>query len=194
MRLLLIRHGLTDYNLKNRYCGFRDIGLNKLGKTQVRAIKNKLKGLKIDKVFCSDLKRSKQTARIIFGDSKCKIIENLNFREINFGRWEGLTYKQILKEYPVIYKRWLKAPFSRDIPGGEKMDNFISRIKNELKKIIKNNPGRTVALVTHLGPIRVILNTILKSKKSDFWRLKINPKAIYMIEYSSQLRHKVYEI
>lgn len=194
MRLLLIRHGLTDYNLKSRYCGFRDIDLNKTGKAQGQVIKNKLKKIKIDTVFCSDLKRSKQSARIIFGDSRCQIIKNPNLREINFGRWEGLTFKQILKEYPFIYKKWLNNPFSADIPDGEKMNCFINRVKKELKKIIKNNPDKTVALVTHFGPIRVILNTVLNSKKNDFWRLKINPKAVYVIEYKGRLKYKVYKI
>lgn len=194
MRLVLIRHGLTDYNLRNKYCGSSDIGINKIGKLQARAIKNKIKGLKIDKVFCSDLKRSFQTAKIIFGDCNIKIIRNRNLREINFGKWEGLNFKQIIQSYPLTYKKWLKNPFTVNIPEGEKAKNFIIRIKNELGKIIKNNRNSTVAVVGHFGVIRTILNSACKVKRKDFWRMKLNPRAIYIVEYNSKLKPKVYDL
>jgi len=183
-RVILIRHSQTDYNLENRYCGFKDIGLNKIGKAQARRIGVKLKDLKIDKIFSSDLKRSEQTAKIIFAN-RCRIVKNKNLREINFGIWEGFNYKQILQRSPATYKKWLKNPFSVDIPSGEKMSHFINRIKKELKNIIKNNSDKTVALITHSGPIRIILNTVLGIKREDFWRLKLKPQAVYIIEYKN---------
>ena len=220
MRLILIRHGLTDDNLKKRYCGIRDVGVNKFGQQKLEGIKNKIRCLKVDTVLSSDLKRSWQTAKVIFGNKTCKIIKNPNLREINFGKWEGFTYNQILKRYPSAYKRWLENPFSVDIPFGEKLPHFIRRIKNELKKIINlkkiafsNNSNlrfsvvrkvpyaflhhkldKTVALVTHAGVMRVILNTLLKIKKQDFWHFKINPSAIYIIEYKARLKPKVYTL
>jgi alpha-ribazole phosphatase len=188
-RLILIRHSQTDYNLENKYCGFKDVGLNKIGKAQARRIEAKLKDLKIDKIFCSDLKRSCQTAKIIFGNRR-RIVKNKNLREINFGIWEGLSYKQILRRSTATYKKWLKNPFRVDIPSGEKMSHFVNRIKKELKKIIKNKSD-TVALVTHSGPMRVILNTLLRIKQKDFWHLRIKPEAIYVIEYKNSSRPQV---
>lgn len=192
-RLILIRHSQTDYNLENKYCGFKDIGLNKIGKAQARRIEAKLKDLKIDKIFSSDLKRSCQTAKIIFGN-RCRIVKNKNLREINFGKWEGFNYKQILKRFPATYKKWLKNPFSVDITSGEKMSHFINRIKKELKNIIKNDSDKTVALIIHSGPIRVILNTMLGIKRNEFWHLKINPETAYIIEYKVRQKPKVYEL
>jgi broad specificity phosphatase PhoE len=194
MKLVLIRHGLTDYNLNKRYSGFRDISLNKIGRAQAKEIKIKLKGLKIDKVFCSDLKRSWETTKIIFGHKGPTIVKNKNLREINFGRWEGLNFKQILKKYSFIYKKWLKDPFSIDIPGGEGMIHFTNRIRKELKNIIKDNAHKTVAIVGHSGSMRIILNTILEIKRNDFWRLEFDPRAIYVIEYKSLLKPKVYKL
>lgn len=194
MRLVLIRHRLTDYNLKRRYCGIKDIGLNKIGRAEAGEIKTKIKGLKVDAVFCSDLKRSWQTAKIIFGTTGCRIIKNPNLREINFGNWEGLTSNQILKRFPSTYKKWLRDPFAADIPHGQNLYHFTSKIKNELKKMVKANLEQTVALVIHSGPIRVILNTVLGIKRKDFWRLKINPDAIYIIEYKGHLKPEVYTL
>jgi broad specificity phosphatase PhoE len=182
MRLILIRHGLTDYNLKGRYYGFKDLGLNRIGRDQAREIKMKLKRYKIDRVYCSDLKRSWQTAKIIFTES-CPIVKRKNLREINFGKWEGLNFKQILKKYPFVYKKWLKDPFSIDVPGGEKTKHFTIRIKREIKNIIKNNPNKTVAIVSHYGPMRIILNNSFGIKRKDFWKIELEPKAIYIIDY-----------
>ena len=192
-RVILIRHSQTDYNLENRYCGFKDIGLNKIGKVQARRIEAKLKGLKIGKIFCSDLKRSYQTAKIIFGNRR-RIVKNRNLREINFGIWEGFNYKQILERFPTSYKKWLKSPFSVDIPSGEKMSHFTKRIKKELKNILKNDSDKIVALIIHSGPIRVILNTMLGIKRNEFWHLKINPETVYIIEYKVRQKPKVYEL
>jgi len=181
-RVILIRHTQTDYNLENRYCGFKDIGLNKIGKAQARRIEAKLKDLKIDKIFCSDLKRSCQTAKIIFGN-RCRVVKNKNLREINFGKWEGLNFKQIFKKYPFIYKKWLKDPFSVDLPAGEKMKHFMTRIEREIKNIIKNNRNKTIAIVGHYGPMRIILNNSFGIKKRGFWKIELEPEAIYIIEY-----------
>jgi alpha-ribazole phosphatase len=193
IRLILIRHGLTDDNLKKRYCGFLDTGLNKTGRAQVKEIKSKFKGLKIDKVFCSDLKRSWQTARIIFG-KRCEIVKKASLREIDFGIWEGLNFQQISKKFSCIYKKWLKDPFSINIPLGEKTDHFMNRIKEELKNILKKDKNKTVAIVTHSGVTRVILNACLGIKKDNFWKLEIEPQAVYVIEYNTLLRPKIYKL
>jgi len=191
MRLILIRHGKTCDNLKKKYSGIRDIGLTRAGRQEAKKIKERIKGLKVDRVFCSDLKRSWQTAEIIFG-KRCRMIKNPHLREINFGKWEGLTYSQIVRRYPSTCKRWLKDPFSVNIPFGEKLSHFIRKIKNELKKIVDRNTDKTVAVVTHAGVIRVILNTVRGIKKKGFWQLKINPCSVYIIEYKKQLRPRVY--
>ena len=193
MRLILIRHGKTCDNLKKRYSGIRDVGLTRAGRQEVKKIKEKIKSSKVDRVFCSDLKRSRQTAEIIFG-KRCRIIKNPHLREMNFGKWEGLTYSQILKRSPAIYKKWLADPFSMDIPSGQRLSCFTQRIKKELRKIVNSNTKQTVALVTHSGVIRAILNTSLGIKKNDFWRLKINPCAVYIIEYKGKLKPKIYTL
>lgn len=194
MKLILIRHGLTEYNLAKRYCGLSNIGLSAIGKQNAQHLRNKLSRVRIDKVFCSDLKRCRQTARIIFSGSSLKIVTNPNLREINFGEWEGLTFEQVHNKSPSIYKKWLKNPFLVDIPGGENINNFISRVKKELENIRANCPDKTVALVTHLGVIRAIFNTLLFIKKDDFWHLHLKPETAYIITYSHTFKPKITEL
>lgn len=190
MKLILIRHALTDDNLKRRYCGFRDIGLSRIGKLKAGDIKRRLKGFKIDRIYCSDLKRSWQTADIIFGSNNAKI-KNPSLREMNFGKWEGLNFRQAQKRYPNLYKRWLKNPLAVNIPGGEKTSHFIRRIKRVFKSITNNNSHKTIVIVGHLGPMRIMLNTILGLKSKDFWKLDFNPKALYVIEYKTNSKSQI---
>lgn len=173
IKLILIRHLQTDYNLKKRYCGFTDIGLNKNGRLEAKKLREELKCLNPEKVYCSDLKRGRQTAGLIFGKNY-PVEKRQSLREINFGEWEGLNHAQILKKYPLLYPKWLNNPYEADIPAGEKTKDFSRRIKKEFEYIIKTNPHKLVAVITHLGVLRLILNTILKIEKKDFWKLKLN--------------------
>lgn len=163
--LILIRHGSTGWNRQKRYCGFKDVGLSALGKMQSRRVRKKIGLNPIKQVYTSDRKRAIQTARIIFSDKPITRIKGL--KEINFGIFEGLTHKQIIKKYPLIYSRWLKDPFCNCIPKGESLKNFQKRVVAAFKKIIALNPHETSAVVCHGGVISVYVNHIRKQKK--FW-------------------------
>jgi broad specificity phosphatase PhoE len=191
VRLILFRHGLSRDNLKKRYSGFRDTPLHSKAGPRLEAIKNRLRKFPIDKVYCSDLRRSYVSARIVFGERQCPILKRRALRELNFGIWDGLTYKQVLTRYGNDYSKWLKNPFTRDIPRGEKISVFILRVKKAVRSIISANQNKTVALVSHLGALRVILNNFLEVKPEDFWKLKLGPDAIYVIELNTKLKASV---
>lgn len=193
-KLILFRHGLTEDNLRKRYSGFRDTALHKNAGAQLRKIKDKLKTIPIDIAYCSDLARCRQSAKIVFGERYCPIVRRRGLREIDFGAWDGLTYKDVLRRYNSLYRRWLKDPFRVNIPSGEKMRGFAWRIRKELKNIISANQGRTVALVAHLGVMRIILNIFMKIKPEDFWKLRLGPGRIYIIEPDAGTKAKIQKI
>ena len=92
-----------------------------------------------------------------------------DLREISFGIFEGLVYRDILQRHSKLYSRWIKSPFRVKIPGGESGKDFKSRILKAFKKIVSSNKGRTIAIVTHGGPINMILTGILKvARAKDF--------------------------
>lgn len=194
MKLILIRHTATDYNLDRRYCGFSDIGINKKGIVQAKRIKNKLEDFRVDKIFCSDLKRTLQTAKIIFVKSACKIIKRKNLREINFGEWEGLKFEQIIEKYPLRCKKWFKDNFCAAPPKGERLGHFISRIEKELKRIIDSSYDKTVVIIGHYGVMRVILNNALGRERKDFWMKKFDSQAVYIIDYKNKLNPRIHKL
>lgn len=180
-RLILIRHGETPLNIRKAYYGLTNVKLNKRGIAQAKRLIPRLNKERVYRVYSSDLKRAFDFAGIIF---KEKTIEKSpDLRELNLGIFEGLTHKQLLKKYPLIYANWLGDPFAVVIPEGDSLCDFRKRIKNFLKKIVSLNSGRTVAVVTHAGPIRIILNDIWKSK--DIWSIKVDLASITIIKYEA---------
>lgn len=179
-RLILIRHGLTQWNLQKRYLSFSDIGLNKKGQSQAKIMQERLKNKIIHRLYSSDAKRARETAQIIFRNLQIEIVADL--KELHFGVFEGLTYRQILKRHPLIYKKWLSDPYSVNIPGGENLSAFKKRVVGVFRKIILLNQNKTVAVVCHAGVISIFLNHLLKNK--DFWRYTPDFCGLNIIEFN----------
>ncbi len=177
-KLMLIRHGSTDWNIKKRYCGWADLGLSQAGRRQVKKLCLRLSKEKFHKIYSSDRKRAQQTARIAFAGAQFEIVPDL--REIHFGVFEGLTHRQILKKYAKVYRQWLKDPYSVTIPKGEALADFKKRVTVALKKIIRENKNKTIAVVCHGGAISIYINSILKSKK--FWEQIPKSASISLVE------------
>lgn len=177
-KLFLIRHGSTDWNKQRRYCGFVDIGINNNGRAQARRLKKRLKDQGVDKVYCSDRKRAVQTAGIIFRGQEIKEVKAL--REMHFGIFEGLTYREILKKYPDIYKKWIDNPFDTIIPKGESLNIFRKRVIKAFRDIIAKYLNQEIAIVCHGGTISVFINHIIKSR--DFWKYIPDSASLSVLE------------
>lgn len=180
-RLLLIRHGETDYNLNRRYCGFSNPPLNVSGVAQAKSLARQLKGFDITTVYSSDLLRAAQTAEILFSGHQIKTMPD--FREFNFGVFEGLNYAEITEKYPELYHNWLVNPLNVSIPKGEKFADFRNRVDSVLSLLISLNRNKVIALVTHSGPIRLILCKVLGYEFERFWEFNYGNAAFSIIDY-----------
>ena len=189
VRLLLIRHGETDYSSQHRYCGFSDPPLNDKGISQSQQLAARLKDSKIDKVYSSDLLRARQTARIIFGDSS--IEETADLREMNFGLFEGLKYEQLVEKHPELYRGWINNLEKVKIPNGEGLRDLSKRIEKTLSLIISRNKDKTAAVVTHGGPIRIVLCKALKFDLRKFWKIEQQLGALNIIDYKQVMSPEI---
>ena len=189
IRLILIRHGETDYNSQNKYCGFSNPFLNKTGIKQSERLAEKCSTIKVDKVYSSDLNRAVETANIVFKDH---LIQRLNdFREINFGCFEGLGYNDILKKYPDVCRNWIDNPMNTKIPEAESFSIMRQRVKKKLGLIFSQNKNKTVALVSHGGPIKVILCEALNYSMQMFLKIKQDNGALNIVDYHDKLAPSV---
>ncbi|MFH1797807.1 MAG: histidine phosphatase family protein [Candidatus Omnitrophota bacterium] len=169
-RLILIRHGETDFNLQKRYCGISDPGLNDTGIRQVKLLDRQLENYTVDKVYCSDRKRTVQTAEIVF--RRTIVEKRSDLCEMNFGVFEGMKYEELIKKYGRIYENWIDNPIENEIPNGERFVDFEARIEGALTDILSQHSGKSknIAIVTHEGPIRVMagFRMFSRRKKSCF--------------------------
>jgi len=180
VKIFLIRHGVTEWNKKKKYCGCRDVPLSLQGRRQAMRLRERLLNMPVfDEVYSSDRKRALETAGIAFGGRKLNRVKDL--REINFGVFEGLTHRQILKKYPQVYSRWLSDPFRCSIPRGEELGKFGSRVTRAIASIAFANKGKCVAVVCHGGAISMIVTRLLKKK--DFWGYIPDSTSVTLLEY-----------
>ncbi len=180
-KLILIRHGITEWNKQGRYCGYKDVSLSRKGKSQVVKLRKSLKDIGFDRIYCSDRKRALQTRSILFGSKSFTKAKGL--REINFGVFEGLKHDEIIERYPKVYKEWLANPYQGRIPRAESMPVFKKRVESAIRKILLLNHGKTIAVVCHGGVIGIFVSSILKNK--DFWGYVPSPASVTIVEYKN---------
>ncbi|MFA5008508.1 MAG: histidine phosphatase family protein [Candidatus Omnitrophota bacterium] len=178
-RIILIRHGETRANRQQKYIGTTESKLTFYGRYQGKCLKKRMAGAKIDKIFVSPSKRAVDFCKIVFGGKGQKLLVGL--QEMNFGIFEGLTYSKALKKYPEICAKWFKNPKRFNVPEAESFNSFKRRVLSTIKKIIRGNRGKTIAIVTHGGPIMLVLGSILKLKKP--FEIMPKPASITIIEF-----------
>ncbi len=159
-----------------------DVPISAEGKKQAQQLAGRLRSLKVDAIYSSDLKRALKTARIAFG--KAKITKVPELQEMNFGVFEGLHRKDILIKYPVEFIKWFKNPYKYKIPKGECIYSFQKRITTAIKKIVNANQGKKIAVVCHGGSISVFLTGILKKKA--FWKYVPGSTSVSVVEYKNK--------
>ncbi len=178
MKLLLARHGLTDWNAANRFQGQTDLPLNHTGVEQARALARRLAREEIGSIYSSDLQRAAETARAIVGYQKCSILFDPRLRELHFGAWEGMTYDEIRQNGPARAKEWEASPGEVKPPGGETFTQLIERVRPFLQEILEKHGQQTILLVAHGGPLQVLVCLALRLSADRYWQFHIAPGSL----------------
>ena len=157
MRLLLTRHGQTDWNVQGRIQGKTDIELNNTGIKQAEETREKLLNYDIDYIISSPLKRAKKTAEIIGKGRNIPIIIDERIEERAFGEFEGKTRNEM--DFSLLWNYRVNKKFEK----AESVGEVFNRVNNFLENLKEEYPDKTVLLVTHGGisvPIRVYFEGI----------------------------------
>jgi len=151
----LIRHGETIWNKAGRFQGCTDIDLSEDGIKQANYLKEALKN-KFDVIYASPLRRAYDTA-VILGESNgglLPIIEE-DIKEINFGKWEGLTFQEIKETYPEEFNAWRSDEVNGNLMGGDLTLKKVSiRATEAIRRLVVENEGKKIAIVAHGGIIK----------------------------------------
>ena len=152
-RLVLIRHGETDWNVEGRYQGQANPPLNARGRAQARRLAEELRGVGLDVLYSSPLRRALQTAQVIAETLGLPLHIEPRLMEINQGDWEGCLRSEIAARYPDLFRRWETEPWEVTPPGGESLAQVQARVYAALDEILARHPRQCVGLVTHRIPI-----------------------------------------
>jgi alpha-ribazole phosphatase len=186
LQLIFVRHGETDSNKKGTYLGWTDVELNQEGIRQAHHAKEKLKGIKVDGIYSSPLKRVCKTTEIINENFNVKINYVNDLKERNFGIWDNLTYREITEGYREAYECWVKDWVGYCIEGGESAQQIHSRISGFLKHLIDSHNDGTYIIVTHLGCIRHAIANLFGMSIEDSWHFTVDNASITKFEITDR--------
>lgn len=174
----LIRHGETDFNKKRFFYGKADVSINETGKEQAALLHQLMKGRSISRVYTSQLKRTQETAAIIFPDYIPTAYKALNERD--FGLWEGRTANEIQAAFPLVWEEWLESPFDVTPSKAEPFQKFKARVQSIIEEIRETDDDE-IAIVGHLGVLRLIYQYLV-DPEADFWSIDIPQGTVLLLE------------
>ena len=187
--IYLIRHGEVAGNAGEvrTFAGARDLELTPRGWEQARAIATRMKNVKLDAVYASNLQRAWRTADGIAAQHGLPVTRLDGWNEVNYGAWEGLSEAQINADYADLWKSRVADPWLVAPPQGESYQHLWARLEPEWNALLRNHAGQTVAVVGHNGSLRVLLCQLLGAPPSNARRLQIGNCSLTKISVATPL-------
>jgi probable phosphoglycerate mutase len=189
-RILLVRHGGTPMTSEDRFTGAADVELSDAGRAEVESLSKRLASTKIDAIYTSDLRRTRETAQILARPHNLTPIAKTELREVNHGRWEGQIHKIV--EQTDEYKIWHADPLVVKAPGGESGLDVLQRAMPAMRQIVIDHTGQTVAVVSHKATNRLIIGAVLGIDLRRYReRVAQDPACLNVIDFSSPAEGKL---
>ena len=194
-RLLLVRHGETQWNKESRFQGIKDIPLNENGKAQGKKAAEFLKDIQLDFAVTSSMLRPKETAELILDYHPGVNLESdAQLQEICHGLWEGKLETEIEADFPGLLTQWKEAPETVQMPEGENLQQVWDRaIAAWHKTVVAHNhedSPQTGIVVAHDAINKVIICNLLSLKPDNFWNIKQGNGAVTVIDYPQGAKGK----
>jgi broad specificity phosphatase PhoE/ribonuclease HI len=193
--LLLARHGRTRETERGVFAGRdgADLPLSPAGEADAARLAAAVRRLgtagapvpglaAVDAVVASPLLRAQGTAKAVAEQLGLDVLTNDGWAEVAFGAWDGLTYAEIARRDPDRLADWYGDPAVTP-PGGESYDALAVRVAAARDRVVQIRPGRTVLVVTHGGPVRVVVREALDAGPATLWRLRVTPCALTAVRY-----------
>lgn len=176
MSIYLVRHGETKANLKKQYCGITDSCLTDNGIKQIELAGELLKTKRIEKIYSSPQTRAIESSKIISKIVNRKICISKDLSEINFGIYEGLTWIEATKKYPIETKIWSNKGLDYTFPMGESFIDVINRVEG----FFTNHSESNIVIISHAGTIKAALAYLYNMTLINAWKVKVNNGSIIL--------------
>jgi alpha-ribazole phosphatase len=182
-RLYLVRHGEPDQAARGVCYGRTDVALSPAGRRQATALGRWLGPSSPDVIYSSPRTRATETAAAIASLAGRPVVVVPELDEIDFGRVEGLSYDEIASRRPGLYRRWMATPARVRFPGGEAFADVSARVVPWLADVRDRHEGGCVMAVTHGGPLRAAIASVLEMPPRAIFRLDAACGTATLIEW-----------
>ena len=181
MRLILVRHGQTEWNAGGRYQGQSNVALSDTGRKQARFLAERFPVRQLDAIYTSDLDRAKETAECVGKRLGLMVYQEKAFRELSFGDWEGLTYQEISSRWPEEAEKLFTAPDELVIPHGETFRDLQKRALDKIYSLYEKHIDQTVAVFAHGAINKTILAGLMHIPLHYLWSLRQDNTAVNIL-------------
>jgi ribonuclease H / adenosylcobalamin/alpha-ribazole phosphatase len=180
---LLLRHGQTPLSAERRFAGIGDIELTETGVRQAKLAGERLAARGgVDVIVTSPLRRARQTAEEVAAATGAPVEEDADFRETDFGAWEGLTFTEAQRRWPDEVTAWLADPAAAP-PGGESFAAVADRVTAARERLMAAHLRQTVLVVSHVTPIKTLLTEALLAPPAAMYRMHLDVGAFSEIDW-----------
>ncbi|MFI6534267.1 histidine phosphatase family protein [Nonomuraea sp. NPDC050547] len=182
--LLLLRHGETPLSVERRFSGLGDAELTANGLAQAAAAAERLsrEPYRLDVIVSSPLKRARQTAEAVAARAGLGVELDEDLRETDFGAWEGHTFTEIQRRWPEELAAWLAEP-SVAPPDGESFAEAARRVQRVRDRLVEQHLGKTVLVVSHVTPIKMLLRFALMAPPAALYRMHLDLACLSLVDY-----------
>lgn len=181
-RFVLLRHGQTELSVHRRYSGRGNPELTASGREQARRAADALTELPITAVLTSPLARAAATAQAVADRLQLPVVVEEGFIETDFGAWEGLTFSEAAQQDPQLHRQWL-GDAAIAAPGGESFDEVAHRVAAARGRVIAAHAGETVVVVSHVTPIKSMLQQALRVGPQLLFHLHLDLASVSHAEF-----------
>jgi len=184
-RLILVRHGETTLTAQRRYSGRGDVPLSAVGTAQAKATAKRVTALcdgDVPVIVSSPLRRCLRTAELLgaAGAADPVRVED-DLIECDFGDWEGLTFAEVREKWSDQMTTWLGSTAVAP-PGGESFDDVSVRVRRCVSRLFAAYPGRSLIVVSHVTPVKLILRDALAASDAFLHRLYLDPCGVSVVD------------
>jgi 2,3-bisphosphoglycerate-dependent phosphoglycerate mutase/probable phosphoglycerate mutase len=178
----LIRHGQTEYNRQRRYQGSSESPLTPFGAAQAAAVARRLRRIPFTHAFVSPSGRTHATAAAILAGRDLAAHEDPRWAETAHGRWEGLTYAEVVARFREEAARRFADQLYGRAEGGESLAEVQQRVAAAWNELLREHPGGRILIVTHATPIQLIMCAVGNLPPTQHWRWRIDLGSITAID------------
>lgn len=183
---VLLRHGETALTPQKRFSGSggSDPELSPAGRRQAAAVAEALAARgTVQTVISSPLRRCRETAQAVADRLGLDVTVEEGLREVDFGAWEGLTFAEVRERFPDDLQGWLDSPKAAPTGGGESFMAATRRISATRDRLLAAHAGRTVLLVTHVTPVKIMVRLALGAPPESLFRMELSAASLSAVAY-----------